>query len=334
MKYQEFGNTGIEVSRLCLGTWQMGGEWGANHDGSIAAVGRAFELGVNFFDTAHMYGFGAAERGLAKGLGDLIKSRREELVIATKGGLETQAPADAAPREKAMELYRNSDPGFLRETLEQSLRNLGTDYVDVYFVHWPDPTIRFEETGAAMQAFVDEGLVRHVGVSNFSVEQIEAFERGGSVGAAQLPYSLLDRNSEEELFPFCAERGIGLMGWSALAHGLLTGAVRNPAELPEDDWRSSWPQFAGEEFEALVGALDEVTEIAAERGCSLPQLALAWVLANPSGVVPVIGAQIPAHVEDSVKAVDIELTAGEADRLAAILPTFLVGSPEEIKVRS
>jgi aryl-alcohol dehydrogenase-like predicted oxidoreductase len=317
MKYRELGETGLRVSSLCLGTTEMGGDWGGDYEPSIRAARRAFELGINFFDTA--YAYGDAEESLARALGDVIGHHREEIVISTKGGLEVHS--SGADRK----LVRNSDPAFLRQTLERSLRVLGTDYVDVYFIHWPDPTRPFEEAGQALQEFVGEGLVRHAGASNFSVPQMEAFRAGGELGVAQISYSLLDRGVEEEVLPYAAEHGIGVMGYTPLAKGLLSGALRRGHTFPADDRRSLYSTFHGEKFDRLVESLERVNAVADELGCSPAQLALAWAMREPAGVVPIVGAQVPEHIEDSAKAVDIELSEADARQLAELaadLPVF------------
>lgn len=320
MRYQEIGGTGQRVSRVCLGTWQLGGAWGADCEEAIAAVGVAFDLGVNFFDTAAAYGEGAAERALAKGLKGLLQGHREELVISTKGGLEVRLADDGSEISS-----RNSDPAFLRSRLERSLENLGVDYVDVFFIHWPDPKIQLAETAGLLGEFISEGLARFAGVSNFSVSQMEEFARERKIDIAQLPYNLLDQRSKCEAIPYCAEHGIGVMGWSALAHGVLSGTLRRDQVFASDDWRAGQEAFTGERFEAVMDGVDELTEIAAGFGCSLPQLALAWVLADRDAVVPVVGAQVPEHIANSAAAVDVELTAEDLQRIAraaARIPSF------------
>lgn len=333
MRFQELGSSGRQVSRICLGTWQLGGSWGADYEDGIAAVGVAFELGVNFFDSAYAYGQGAAERALARGLGDLAKRNREELVISTKGGIEMRPAAAEGGSDVA---YRNSDPTFLRSCLERSLDNLGLDYVDLYFVHWPDPTIPFAETAGLIGEFVAEGLVRYCGLSNFSVPQMREFAAAGQVDVAQLPYNLLDRRSEDEAIPFCADRGVGVMGWSGLAHGVLSGTLRRGQAFPAGDWRGAHPAFAGERFEAVMDGVEQLTEIAAGLGCSLPQLALAWILANEAAIVPIVGAQVPQHIVDSAAAVEVELGPEETRRIsevAARIPSFSLEAEDQIRVR-
>lgn len=306
MKYRQLGSTGMQVSEICMGTWQLSGAWGDEIEPAVRAVGRAFDLGINFFDTAYAYGVGAAEQGLARGLGVLMKSHRDELVIATKGGLEVRDDV----------YLRNSDPAWLRHTLEHSLRSLGTDYVDVYFIHWPDPLVPYDETAGVVQGFIDEGLVRHAGVSNFSVAETEAYRGGGSLGVHQPAYSLLRREVEADLLPYCQRERIGVMAWGAVGHGLLTGAIRSGQSF--NDWRAHTALFRGERLDELIGVVDELAQVADELGCTLAQLAIAWVLASPASVIPIVGALEPAHVEANVGAVEVELTPDVLARLDAI----------------
>jgi aryl-alcohol dehydrogenase-like predicted oxidoreductase len=312
MKYQLVGSTGVKVSKICLGTWQMSGDWGPNYEPAIQAVTRAFDCGINFFDTAYAYGRGTAERGLADGLGEIMKTHRDEVVISTKGGV------DFVPGGEKVRLVRNSDSDFLRHTLQLSLRALGTDYVDFYFVHWPDPTVAIEETASVLAAFVDEGLVRYAGVSNFSLAQIKQFQVGGPIGVIQAPYSLFDHELDEEIVPYCVEQGIGITGYGGLAHGLLSGTMRRGMTFPEGDFRAHHPLFRGDEFERFMIAVDLLSDLAADHNCTLPQLALAWTIAGQAEIVPIIGAQFPKHIEDSAKAVEVTLSPSDMEALAAI----------------
>ncbi|HEU4702839.1 MAG TPA: aldo/keto reductase [Conexibacter sp.] len=326
MKYRTLGRTGLRVSELCLGTWSLSGQWGADVEPGIAAIRRAFELGVNFFDTAYAYGEGAAETALARGLGELIATHRDELVIATKGGIRVEQDAAGG-----WTIERDSSAAYLRTTLEHSLRLLGTDYVDVYFIHWPDRSRPYAEAAVAMNELVQEGLVRHVGLSNFTVAEMQAFREGGPFGVAQVPYNLLWRDVDRAVLPYCERENVGVMGWSALASGLLTGALGRGHRFDAGDWRGRTPS-AGEgtdRMDALPGlfqgadeqlnaVIDRLKGEADARGVSLAQLALAWVLSHPSGIIPIVGAQEPAHAEASAAAVDLELTAEEAAQLTAI----------------
>ncbi|GAB7042977.1 MULTISPECIES: aldo/keto reductase [Catenuloplanes] len=300
------GADGPRVSRLCLGTWPLSGLWGGGIEPAVHAVRRAFDLGVNFFDTARAYGDGAAEAALARGLGDLVRTHRSELVIVTKGGLRIQGNS----------VVRDCDPEVLRSGLVASLSALGTDYVDLFLVHWPDPTIPLAETAGVLAGFVEEGLVRRTGVSNFTAGQMAEF---GPAAVAQVPYSLLARGVERDVLPYCRAAGVPVMGWASLAHGLLTGALRPGHTFAPDDWRAYSPVFRGERLAAVATAVDRLAAVAADRGISVAQLALAWVLHQPAGVVPIFGAQEPEHVEDSVRALEVRLDEAELAELGRLV---------------
>ena len=217
--------TDLEVSPIAFGTWQLGGEWGEfDEQEAIAAIRQAQQLGVNLFDTAHGYGFGASERVLGKALRDDIEHRRDEVVIATKGGLRMTDEG----------LVRDSSPDWLREALDDSLEALGADYVDLFQVHWPDAKVPFAETAGALQGLVDEGKIRHVGVSNFSPTEMSEFAETRPVETLQPPYDLFRRSIEAEILPYCEQHDIGVLVYGALAHGVLTGAmgVRAPPLPP------------------------------------------------------------------------------------------------------
>jgi aryl-alcohol dehydrogenase-like predicted oxidoreductase len=299
MEYVELGRSGLRVSRICFGSWQFGGDWGAvERDEAKAAVRTALDHGVTFFDTAQAYGFGESEALLAEALGDDI--RREDVVVATKGGL----------RPTGGGVERDASPGFLREGVEQSLRHLGVEAIDLYQVHWPDPDTPFEETGAALRQLQDEGKIRHVGVSNFSPEQMEELSRTVQVETDQPPFNLFNRAIERDLLPWCHENDIGVMVYGPLSHGLLSGHF-DPSTLAEDDWRRGHEPFEGEALERNMQAVERLAEFAEARGHTLPQLAVAWVLHQPGVHVAIAGARRPAHVEGIAPAADIRLSEDE-----------------------
>lgn len=332
MRYRPLSKGGPEVSVICLGTWALGGQWGGRIEPGVEAVRRAFDLGVNFFDTAYAYGEGAAEAALARGLGDLLRGRRSDVVIATAGGLEKRENTHRRHRlDPPGKVVRNSDPGFLRSNLTSSLRTLGTDYVDVFFVHWPDPTVPLHETAGVLAGFVEEGLVRQVGVSNFSVTEMADFASAGPIDAAQTPFNLLNRAADNDILPYCRDNGVAVMGWASLAHGLLGGAMQPGHAFAPEDWRAYSSVFQGEQFGRLLEFVDRLAAFAEDRGCTVAQLSLAWVLNHPAEVLPIVGAQRPAHIEDSVKAVDVQLTEADLrqlDELVAGAPsTATEGQP-------
>jgi aryl-alcohol dehydrogenase-like predicted oxidoreductase len=305
------GMTDLEVSRIAFGTWQLGGEWGRfDEDEAIAAISQARELGVNLFDTAQGYGFGASERVLGRALRDELDNRRDEVVIATKGGLRM---TDAG-------LVRDSSPEWLRSGVDASLEALGVDHVDIYQVHWPDPKVPFAETAGALQVLVEEGKIRHVGVSNFDAAQMAEFGETRPVETLQPPYDLFRRDIEAEILPHCREHDIGVLVYGALAHGLLTGAMDESTTFAPDDWRSGAPFFKGDEFRRNLDVVGELVRFAADQlGVSVSRLAIAWTLANPAVHVAIVGARHPGHIEDSVAAAELSLSDADLERIDRIM---------------
>jgi aryl-alcohol dehydrogenase-like predicted oxidoreductase len=316
MRKIKLGATDLEVSRICFGTWQFGGDWGAiDERDAIAAVGRARELGIDFFDTAQAYGFGVSERLLARALEGVP---RERVVLATKGGL----------RKEGSELLRDASPAWLRRGLEESLRNLGTDYVDIYQVHWPDPSIPFAETAATLEEFVAEGRVRYVGASNYDAHQIAEFERTRRLDTLQPPYHMLRREIEQAVLPYCEEHEIGVLAYGPLAHGLLSGRFTRDAQLAADDWRRGSDLFVGANYERNLGIVEQLSRLAGELGITVAQLAIAWVLANPAVHVAIVGARRPDHIEGAAAAAEVELDADALARVEEILrEAAMVGGP-------
>jgi aryl-alcohol dehydrogenase-like predicted oxidoreductase len=310
VRYTRLGQTEIEVSRICFGTWQTGGDWGPveESEGQEAAQA-ALELGINFFDTAQGYGFGASERLLGRSLELGTPSRRGEVVIATKGGLRPEGDG----------IVRDSSREWLREGIEQSLRELGTDYVDLYQVHWPDLDTPFEETAGVLEEFVAEGKARHVGVSNFDADQMAELSRHGRVETLQPPYHLLRPDIEDEGLPYCSEHGIGVLVYGPLAHGLLTGKLDTDTEFDDGDWRGQLPGFQGEEFEANVKIVKELARFAEERGYTVAQLAIAWALGGPGVDVAIVGARRRDHIEGTAPAADIDLSDDDRREIEEIM---------------
>jgi aryl-alcohol dehydrogenase-like predicted oxidoreductase len=311
VKQRPLGSTGLDVAPVCIGTYTLAGAWGGDPESGVAAMQAAVEQGLTFFDTARAYG--RAESTLARALGTTMKQHRDELVICSKGGFQLEnrpgAPTPFRP---------NSSPEFLRDCITGSLQRLGTDHLDVFLIHWYDPDVPVEEVAGAVGEFVREGLTRHVGVSNFTVDQMRRFASVTPIGVAQVPYSLFSRHVETEILPFLVQNGIGIMGYAALAQGFLTGTFTADRTFPANDFRSQQPDFQGERFRSRVAAASELAKIAAGHGCTLPELALAWVLADRAGVVPLVGAQAPEHVTSAVRALDVHLDEEEAARLSVI----------------
>ncbi len=317
------GGTRLEVSPIAFGTWQLGGDWGGfDEREAIAAVRDARELGINFFDTAQAYGFGESERLLGRALREDLDKRRDEVVIATKGGLRI---------DEQRGLVRDSSPQWLRLGVEQSLRELNVDYIDLYQVHWPDSDTPYAQTAQALQALVEEGKIRHVGVSNFSVGQMAELARTRPVETLQPPYAMLRREIEADVLPYALEHGIGVLVYGPLAHGLLTGTMSTETTFGEDDWRAGSPDFRGEGFARRLQIVAALQRFAEDRGHTVSQLAIAWTLANPAVDVAIVGSRSQRHIEESVDALKVSLSGEDMAEIDQILggAEALVGpSPE------
>lgn len=313
MQYRPFGRTGLNVSAIGFGCWELGGSYGHFDDTEVInAIHRALDLGINCFDTAQGYGFGKSEQLLAKGLGH----RRQDVILVTKWGI--------GYNDALTEKGRDSRAARAKLSIETSLKHLGTDYVDVYLIHWPDRRIPFDEPMRAMEDIVQEGKARFVGVSNFKAEEIEACMQTRRVDVGQYGYHLFDRRTEREIFPTHEKHGIGFMGYGSLAHGLLTGAFDANTTFESSDWRSrggafNMPLFTPENFPRNLKVVEELKGIAREMGIELYHLALAWVLSNPVLSVALVGARTPAEVEANMGALEVEFSD---DQLSAINAMF------------
>jgi aryl-alcohol dehydrogenase-like predicted oxidoreductase len=298
-----FGRTGLEITRVGFGAWAIGGSnwafgWGVQDDGeSVAAIRRALELGVNWIDTAAQYGLGHSEeivRRAAKGVDP-------RPLIFTKGG-QPEGPN----RTSYQSLKRDS----LRRECEGSLERLGVDAIDLYQIHWPIPDEEVEEGWSALAELKEEGLVRHIGASNFSVEQLERAEAIAPVEALQPPYSLLDREVEAEILPYCEEQGIGVIVYSPMASGLLTGRMTREriGALPDDDWRRQSDRFREPELSRGLEVVEQVQAVAERHGVSPGAVAIAWALRHPAVHGAIVGFRRPDQVEPIVGAADLELS--------------------------
>jgi aryl-alcohol dehydrogenase-like predicted oxidoreductase len=308
MRYTRLGKTELEVSVLALGTWAFGGDWGSfDRADAESAIDSALEHGITLFDTAQGYGFGVSERLLGESLWKRV--RRDEVIVATKGGL----------RMEGTTLVRDASAGWLRAGVEASLRNLATDYIDLYQVHWPDPATPAEETAAALEQLVAEGTIRHVGVSNYSAKQIDELSHHGRVETLQPPYHMFRRDIEDEVLPYAAANDIGVLAYGPLAHGLLAGRMTTQTTFPPDDWRSHSPDFVGDVFRRNLGVVARLNDLAVERGVSLPQLAVAWTLNNPAVDVAIVGARRASQLEPLTPAANVALSADDIATINAIL---------------
>ncbi|GAB3584821.1 aldo/keto reductase [Amycolatopsis endophytica] len=306
MRKTTLGKSGLDVSRIAFGTWQLSGEWGSfDEDAAVTAVQHARELGVNFFDTAQAYGFGKSEALLGRALREELKRDRDSLVIATKGGIN---PGRSRPRDAGR--------AWLRKGVEESLRFLDLDHIDLYQVHWPDPDTPPEETASALQELVDEGKIRHAGVSNYDAAQLAAFDRTRPVETLQPPYHLFRRGIEQDPLPYCREHDIGVLVYSPLGSGLLTGALTPRTTFDADDWRAKSSAFQGANLQRNLEVVEQLKNLAAEKGATVSQLAIAWTLHQPGVHVAIVGARRAANIEDSLGAANLDLTADDLTRIA------------------
>jgi aryl-alcohol dehydrogenase-like predicted oxidoreductase len=317
MRHTILGKSGLHVSRIAFGTWQLGGDWGPTDAvAARAAIRRAADKGITLFDTAQGYGFGQSEQLLASALSGLP---REELVIATKGGLRSQGDG----------IVRDASASWIREGVEASLRALGTEYIDLYQVHWPDPATPFEETAGELGKLVADGKVLHVGVSNFEVGQMEEFSSTLPVETLQPPYHLFRREIEADVLPYTAANDIGVLVYGPLAHGLLSGHLTPDTLFDAHDWRSKSPVFSGDSFARNVRVVDHLRHLAnQELGVTLAQLAVAWTLHNPAVHVAIVGTRNPAHVDEALAAADLDLDNEVMLRIDRIMSDAVpVGGP-------
>jgi aryl-alcohol dehydrogenase-like predicted oxidoreductase len=311
MKYRKLGSE-LEVSALGLGCLPMAGigkgMYGiANRAESLATIDRAIELGVTFFDTAEVYGPLINEELL----GQAIRGRRDRLVIATKFGFAFNDGQVSGV---------DSSPANVRRACEGSLRRLGIDTIDLFYQHRVDPNVPIEETVGAMAELVTEGKVRYLGLSEAGAGTLKKAHATHPIAALQSEYSLWERSIEEDILPICQDLGIGFVPYSPLGRGFLTGQISSRDDLPEDDYRRNDPRYSEENFDQNMKLVDVVKEVAHRHHGSPAQIALAWLLAQGDFIVPIPGSKRRATLEDSMVAVDIELTKADLDELEAAAP--------------
>lgn len=300
----------LTVSTMGLGCMGMSEFYGsADEQQGIDTIHRALDLGVTFLDTADMYGPFTNEQLVGKA----IAGRRDEVQLATKFGNER--------RPDGTRVGINGKPEYVRAACEASLQRLGVDHIDLYYQHRVDRTVPIEETVGAMAELVEAGKVRHLGLSEASATNIRKAHATHEITALQTEYSLFTRDLEDEILPVLRELGIGLVPYSPLGRGILTGAIR-PGSLPEGDSRASayFPRFTGEALDANLALVDRITALAEAKGATPGQLALAWVLAQGEDVVPIPGTKRIAYLEENVGAADVHLTADDLAALDAAVP--------------
>ena len=309
MKHISLG--GLDVSRIGLGTMAMSGYYldpDSSDDESIRTIHRALDLGVTHIDTAEIYGPYANEELV----GRAIKGRRDEVVLATKFGFVSHAGDGPG--------VLDSSPANIRTAVEGSLERLGTDRIDLYYQHRVDPNTPIEDTVGALAELIAEGKVRHIGLSEAGPATIRRAHAVHPITALQTEYSLWTRDPEAELLPLLRELGIGFVPYSPLGHGFLTGTIRSPEDLSDDDWRKTNPRFTGENFQRNLRIVDEVEAIASEADATPAQVALAWLLAQGDDIAPIPGTKRVSRVEENTAADQLELSHEQIERLNNLTP--------------
>ena len=309
MERRMLGRKGLAVSALGLGCMGMSEFYvGQDDEESIATIHRALDLGIDFLDTADMYGPFTNERLV----GRAIRGRRDRVVLATKFGNQRG--------EDGSFLGVNGRPDYVRKSCDGSLQRLGVDHIDLYYQHRVDRTVPIEETVGAMADLVRQGKVRFLGLSEAAPATLRRAHQEYPISALQTEYSLWTRDPEDEVLPLCRELGIGFVAYSPLGRGFLTGRFRTFEDLPEEDYRRNSPRFQGENFQRNLDLVERVEEIARRKNCRPAQLALAWLLAQGDDIVPIPGTKQRRYLEENVRSLQVVLTPADLEQIEEVAP--------------
>lgn len=305
----QLGGSGLSVSAVGLGCMGMSEFYGSRDDDeSVRVINHAIDIGITFLDTADVYGIGHNERLV----GRAIRNRRAEVVLATKFG-NVRGPDGAF-------LGINGKPAYVQIACDASLKRLGVDCIDLYYLHRVDPDVPVEDTVGAMAELVKTGKVRHIGLSEAAPGTLRRAQKEHKISALQTEYSLWTRDVEDDILPVCRELQVGFVAYSPLGRGFLTGAIQRTEDLNEGDWRRNNPRFQPENLEKNLALVQRIREIAAEKKATPSQLALAWLLARGQDVVPIPGTKRMEYVDENVGALRVELSAKDLERIDRAIP--------------
>lgn len=317
MQIKPLGSAGLQTSRLGLGCMGMSDFYGKRNDEqSIHVIHRAYELGIRFFDTADMYGPFTNEILVGKA----IREFRQNITLATKFGI-VRDPSDHTKRGF------NGKPDYVRSACEGSLKRLGVETIDLYYLHRKDPDTPIEETVGAMAELVKEGKIRAIGLSEVGEETLRKAQAVHPITALQSEYSLWTRDPEDGVLQACRELGISFVAYSPLGRGFLTGQIKSFEDFEADDYRRHSPRFQGENFQKNLELVKKIESMAAQKGCTTAQLALAWVLAQGEDIFPIPGTKHIRYLEENIAALDVQLTRKELEEIEAIAPKGAAAGP-------
>ncbi len=330
MQYRQLGNSDLKVPVVSFGAWVTGGWFwgGADDDDSVRAINRAIDEGITCIDTAPAYGMGRSETVVGKA----IAGRRDEVVVATKCCLRWDSEDgeyffDTADSEgNTAKIYRNLSPESIKHECEQSLKRLGVDVIDLYQCHWPDPTTPIADTMGALVELQEAGKIRHIGVSNFTPEMMEECLQCTTIVSNQPPYNPLQRESEADVLPFCAEKGLGVLAYSPIAQGLMTGRVTMDRVFPESDVRHSRPWFQPQNRKRVLDMLEQIKPIAEGHDVTLGQVTIAWVVAQKGITTALVGGRTEQQVVENAKAGALKLSDDEVATIRGLVEGL--GEPE------
>jgi aryl-alcohol dehydrogenase-like predicted oxidoreductase len=319
MEYRKLGDTSLEITAIAFGAWAAGGwMWGGtDQQEAVAAIRRSVELGVTTIDTAPVYGFGLSEQIV----GEAIRGMRDRVQILTKFGMrwDTEKGQFAFDSEDAQgspaKIYKYAGRDSVIRECEESLKRLGTDYIDLLQIHWPDPTTPIDETFEVVSRLLDAGKIRAAGVSNYNASQLDEARRTMPIASNQVPYSMVKRDIEADLVPYCLAHHVGILAYSPLQRGLLTGKMQPGHAFSPGDHRAGLPYFKDENLARTARFLDTLRPLADEKGCTLSQLVIAWTIRQPGITCALVGARNPKQAEENAAAGNVQLGREEIEQI-------------------